>query len=190
MRPFVRLRYVASIEHRIRERYQVQLTLYSMYSTAIMEIMFTSPMGTEKRSRESSVGILSCIPPKKRRVGRGRDGKRPFGRRVSETVFFVNGPVSSLLLGRTVSISRMLCSKMRCRLHRWGRRTGRFWISSRIFSDSSLSLVHAAQDAIRLSNEDEWIHYFMLSMYSMMLSFMHRMSGVVYGNLDFDHKGR
>lgn len=30
-----------------------------------MEIMFTSPMGTEKRSRESSVGIVSCIPPKK-----------------------------------------------------------------------------------------------------------------------------
>ena len=65
----------------------MQLTLYSMYSTAVMEIMFTSPMGTEKRSRESSVGIVSCIPPKKRRIGRGRDGKRPFGRRVSETVF-------------------------------------------------------------------------------------------------------
>lgn len=58
------------------------------------------------------------------------------------------------------------------------------------FSDNPLSLVHAVQDAIPLSNEDEWIHYFMLSMYGMMLSFMHRMSGVVYGNLDFDHKGR
>lgn len=109
---------------------------------------------------------------------------------VSETVFFVKGQVFSLLLEGTASVSRMQCSEMRCRLRRWGRRTGRFWISSRIFSDNSLSLVHAVQDAIPLSNEDEWIHYFMLSMYGMMLSFMHRMSGVVYGNLDFDHKGR
>lgn len=60
----------------------------------------------------------------------------------------------------------------------------------RAFLVITLSLVHAVQDAIRLSNEDEWIHYFMLSMYSMMLSYTHRMSGVVYGNLDFDHKGR
>lgn len=60
----------------------------------------------------------------------------------------------------------------------------------RAFLVITLSLVHAVQDAIRLSNEDEWIHYFMLSMYSMMLSYTHRMSGVVYGNLDFDHKDR
>lgn len=33
-----------------------------------MEIMFTSSMGTEKRSRELSVGIVSCNPPKKKRV--------------------------------------------------------------------------------------------------------------------------
>lgn len=36
-----------------------------MYLTAVMEIMFTSPMGTEKRSRESNVGLVSCNPPKK-----------------------------------------------------------------------------------------------------------------------------
>lgn len=32
-------------------------------------------------------------------AGRGRDGKRPFGRRVSETAFFVNGHSFFLAIG-------------------------------------------------------------------------------------------
>lgn len=51
-----------------------------------MVITFISPMGTEKRSRELSIGLV-LHSSEKRSAGRGRDGKRPFGRRTSETVF-------------------------------------------------------------------------------------------------------
>lgn len=69
-----------------------------MYLTAVMEIMFTSPMGTEKRSRESNVGIVSCNPPKK---GAQDTGGTEYVRLVvgRPRPFFVNGHSFFLAIG-------------------------------------------------------------------------------------------
>ena len=52
-----------------------------------MEIMFTSPMGTEKTLQRIERRFRFLHSSEKMSAGRGRDGKRPFGRRVSETAF-------------------------------------------------------------------------------------------------------
>lgn len=75
-----------------------------MQSTAVMEIMFTSPMGTEKTLQRIERQSRFLHSSEKMSAGRGRDGKRPFGRRVSEAVFFfVNGHSFFLAIGENGS---------------------------------------------------------------------------------------
>ena len=63
-----------------------------------MEIMFTSPMGTEKTLQRIERRFRFLHSSEKMSAGRGRNGKRPFGRRVSETAF-VNGHSFFLAIG-------------------------------------------------------------------------------------------